>query len=183
MFLAASPRIFDTDGSPVHIPKLTGMAEPSWHGETEQVDEVDLTWDEVTLLPSNMASVKSLTPAQQRAGSPVGHRAQAALRDRMVRDVAAKIDTALVAGDGAANRWRRCHPYWAAELHRHTGTHRRRRAHTRRPARRRRTHPRRERRPLLAAVVHDVPRLRQHPQAEGRAAAVPGAARPERAGA
>jgi hypothetical protein len=53
--------VFDTDGSAVRIPKLTGIIEPSWHGENEQIDEVGPTWDEVTLLPSNIASVKSLT--------------------------------------------------------------------------------------------------------------------------
>ena len=102
VFLAAGPRVFDTDGNQVRIPKLTGMTEPSWHGENEQIDEVDPTWDELVLLPSNMASVKSLTRFSNELARQSVIALEAALRDRMVRDVAAKIDVALIAGDGAA---------------------------------------------------------------------------------
>ncbi len=59
-FLASGPRIFDTAG-PVRIPKLGAPTSPSWHGESEQISEVDPTFDEVTLLPSTMKSVKVLT--------------------------------------------------------------------------------------------------------------------------
>lgn len=101
VFLASGPRIFDTDGSPVRIPKLTGMAEPSWHGENEAITEVDPNWDEITLLPTGMKSVKSLTRYSNELARQSVIALEQALRDRMVRDVAAKIDSALVAGDGA----------------------------------------------------------------------------------
>lgn len=102
VFLAAGPRIFDTDGNQVRIPKLTGMTAPSWHGENEQITEVDPTWDELVLLPSNMASIKSLTRYSNELARQSVVALESALRARMVRDVAAKLDTALVAGDGAA---------------------------------------------------------------------------------
>lgn len=100
VFLASGPRVFDTDGSPVRVPKLTGMEELSWHGENEQIDEVDPDFAEVTLLPTTMASVKSLTRFSNELARQSVVALEAALRDRMVRDVASKIDTALIAGDG-----------------------------------------------------------------------------------
>lgn len=102
VFLAAGPRIFDTNGSAVRIPKLNSMPAPSWHGENEQIDEVDPDFGEVTLLPDTMASVKSLTRFSNELARQSVIVLDAALRDRMVRDVASKIDTAFIAGDGAA---------------------------------------------------------------------------------
>lgn len=100
VFLQSGPRIFDTDGNSIRIPKLTGMGGPSWHGENEQIDEVDPDFGEITLLPSNMASIKSLTRFSNELARQSIIALDAALRDRMVRDVAAKLDSALVAGDG-----------------------------------------------------------------------------------
>lgn len=59
-FLSAGPRIFDTDGSPVRVPKLGG-GYPDWKGENEQIDNDDVSFDEVVLLPSTIKSVKTLT--------------------------------------------------------------------------------------------------------------------------
>lgn len=100
VFLAAGPRIFDTDGNPVRIPKLNSMEAPSWHGQNELIDEVDPDFGEVTLLPSTMKSVKSLTRFSNELARQSVIALDAALRDRMVRDVASKLDTAFLAGDG-----------------------------------------------------------------------------------
>ncbi|MEX0983669.1 MAG: hypothetical protein WD096_01320 [Actinomycetota bacterium] len=51
VFLASGPRIFDTDGSPVRVPKLTVVTDPNWHGENEQITEEDPDFGEVTFLP------------------------------------------------------------------------------------------------------------------------------------
>lgn len=99
-FLASAPRIFDTDGNAVRIPKLTGMGEPSWHGENELISEVDATFDEITLLPSTMKSVKSLTRFSNELARQSVVALDAALRDRMVRDVAAKLDTQFLSAGG-----------------------------------------------------------------------------------
>lgn len=102
VFLAAGPRIFDTDGSPVRIPKLGGPTDPAWHGENELITEVDVAFDEVTLLPSTMKSVKTLTRYSSELARQSVVSLDAALRDRLVLDVASKLDTQLLsaAGDG-----------------------------------------------------------------------------------
>ena len=83
VFLAAGVRYFDTNGSPVRIPKLGGPTSPSFVGENEEIPEVDPSFDEITLLPSTLKSVKTLTrfsnelarqsvacePPRQRAGT------------------------------------------------------------------------------------------------------------------
>lgn len=102
VFLAAGPRIFDTNGSPVRIPKLNSMTVPAWHGENELITEVEADFGEITLLPSTMKSVKSLTRFSNELARQSVIALDAALRDRMVRDVADKLDTAFIAGTGAA---------------------------------------------------------------------------------
>jgi hypothetical protein len=61
VFLAAGPRIFDANGSPVRIPEMDGPTSPDWIGENELITEKDVTFDEVTLLPSTLKSVKTIT--------------------------------------------------------------------------------------------------------------------------
>lgn len=56
-FLASGPRVFDSS-NPVRIPKMGGPTSPSWHGESEQISEVEPGFDEIQLLPSTMKSVK-----------------------------------------------------------------------------------------------------------------------------
>lgn len=103
-FLASGPRVFDTNGSPVRVPKMGGPTDPSWHGENELITEVDVDFDEVTLLPSTMKSVKTLTKFSNELARQSVVSLDAALRDRLVRDVAAKIDAQLFSagGDGIA---------------------------------------------------------------------------------
>lgn len=100
VFLASGPRIFDTDGNQIRIPTLVGMDEPSWHGENELITEVDPDFGEITLLPSTMKSVKSLTRFSNELARQSVVALDSALRDRMVSDVAAKLDSAFFAGTG-----------------------------------------------------------------------------------
>ena len=101
-FLAAGPRIFDTNGSQVRIPKMGGATTPSWHGENELIDEQDPDFDEVILLPSTMKSVKTLTRYSNEMARQSVVALDAALKDRLVRDVAATLDAQFfgAAGDG-----------------------------------------------------------------------------------
>lgn len=99
-FLAAGPRIFDTDGSPVRIPKLGGATSPDWKGENEQIANSDVSFDEVTLLPSTIKSVKTLTRFSNELARQSVVSLEAAIKDRLVRDVADKLDTAFIAGTG-----------------------------------------------------------------------------------
>lgn len=99
-FLAAGPRIFDSAG-PVRIPKLGGpIADPGWTGENEQIPERDVSFDEVTLLPSTMKSVKVLTRFSNELARQSVVSLDAALKDRLVRDVAAKLDAQLFSAGG-----------------------------------------------------------------------------------
>jgi HK97 family phage major capsid protein len=99
VFLAAGPRIFDvTAAGPVRIPKMGAMsAEPGWHGENELITEVDPTFDEVVLL-DGIKSLKVITRYSNELARSSVVALDSALRDRLVFDVAAKLDTALIAG-------------------------------------------------------------------------------------
>lgn len=100
LFLAAGPRIFDTNGSQVRIPKLGGPTTPAWHGENEQITEQDPSFDEIVLLPSTMKSVKTLTRYSNEMARQSVVALDAALRDRLVTDVAATIDAQLFSATG-----------------------------------------------------------------------------------
>lgn len=100
-FLAAGPRIIDTAG-PLRLPKLGGPTAPSWHGENEQISEVDPDFDEIELLPSTMKSIKTLTRFSNELARQSVVALDAALKERLVTDVAATLDTQLwsASGDG-----------------------------------------------------------------------------------
>ncbi|MCK3768561.1 phage major capsid protein [Microbacterium aerolatum] len=100
VFLAAGPRIFDTDGSPVRIPKLGSATSPDWYGENELIADEDVDFDEVTLLPSTIKSVKTLTRFSNELARQSVVSLDAAIKDRLVKDVADKLDTAFIAGTG-----------------------------------------------------------------------------------
>ncbi len=100
VFLAAGPRVFDTNGSQVRIPKMAPATSPSWHGESELITEVNPDFGEVTLLPSTMKSVKTLTRFSNELARQSVVSLDAALRDRLVRDVAAKLDAQFFSASG-----------------------------------------------------------------------------------
>ncbi len=101
-FLASGPRMFDS-ASQVRIPKMGGpTADPGWTGENELIPERDVSFDEVVLLPSTMKSVKVLTKYSNELARQSIVSLDQALRDRLVRDVAAKLDAQFwsASGDG-----------------------------------------------------------------------------------
>jgi hypothetical protein len=104
-FLSAGPRIFDSAG-PLRLPSAPVAANPdlAFTGEAELIPEHDPTFGEVTLLPSTMKSVKVITRYSNELARQSVVALEAALRDRLVRDVAAKLDKAAFsnAGDGIA---------------------------------------------------------------------------------
>ncbi len=100
VFLASGPRVFDvTAAGPVRIPKLNGMNAPAWHGENELITEVEADFGEVVLL-DGIKSLKSITRYSNELARSSVVALDAALRDRMVLDVASRLDTALIAGSG-----------------------------------------------------------------------------------
>lgn len=100
VFLAAGPRIFDTSGV-LRIPKLGGpITDPGWTGENEQIPERDAEFDEVKLLPDTMKSVKVITRYSNELARQSVIALDAALRDRLVTDVANKVDGQLLSASG-----------------------------------------------------------------------------------
>lgn len=100
IFLAAGPRIFDTNGSAIRIPKLGGPTAPAWHGQNELITEVDPTFDEVLLLPDTMKSVKVITRFSNELARQSVVALDTALQDRLVTDVASTLDTAFLGSTG-----------------------------------------------------------------------------------
>lgn len=100
VFLAAGPRIFDTAG-PLRIPKNgQPIADPGWTGENEAIPERDADFDEVKLLPSTMKSVKVITRYSNELARQSVVSLDQALKDRLVSDVAAKLDTQFLSASG-----------------------------------------------------------------------------------
>lgn len=100
VFLAAGPRIFDTAG-PLRLPKMGGpITDPGWTGENEQIPERDADFDELALMPSTMKSIKVITRYSNELARQSVVSLDAALRARLVGDVATKVDTQLLSASG-----------------------------------------------------------------------------------
>jgi HK97 family phage major capsid protein len=105
-FLASGPRIYDTAG-PLRLPSAPpyGGAALPFTGESELIPEADANFGEVTLMPSTMESVKVITRYSNELARQSVVALESALRDRLVRDVAGKLDTQFYSagGDGIAS--------------------------------------------------------------------------------
>lgn len=102
VFLSAGVQIVDTAG-PLRIPKGANPTTPDWYGQNEQITDEDPTFDEVTLLPTTMKSVKVLTRFSNELARQSVIALDAALRNRLVTDVANTVDAQLLsASTGAA---------------------------------------------------------------------------------
>ena len=100
VFLAAGPRIFDTAG-PLRIPKAPALNNSvSFVGENEVIPEANPDFDEVRLMPSTMKSLKTLTRYSNELARQSVVSLDQALKDRLVADVAAKIDAQFLSASG-----------------------------------------------------------------------------------
>jgi HK97 family phage major capsid protein len=98
VFLASGPRIFDTDGSPVRIPKLNSAGTANFVAQGSAIGEADYDFGEIELLASSMKSVKVLTKVSNELRRQSVIALDSALRDRLVSDVAATLDKAFING-------------------------------------------------------------------------------------
>jgi len=100
-FLAAGPRIFDT-ASELRLPKLGGPTTVGFVGENQLIPDADVDFDEVVLMPTTMKSIKTLTKYSNELSRQSVIGLDQALKDRLVTDVAAKLDSQLfgATGDG-----------------------------------------------------------------------------------
>lgn len=99
---APGVRIFDSS-EPLRIPTITGDMGGTWVGENELIPEVNATTGEISLMPSNLKSIKSLTRVSNELVRAAKFGVSEVLQARIVADVRAKLDTALLTGDGADN--------------------------------------------------------------------------------
>lgn len=102
--LSAGPRIIDSPtGDPLRIPKLVDGANAGWYAENEAIGESDPDFSELTLLPTNLKSVKVIhrfsNELARHSVVPIGSQLQAAL----VRNVASVLDTAFLVGAGTVD--------------------------------------------------------------------------------
>ncbi len=101
-FLAAGPVILDSS-SPVRVPRIVNGVTAGFVAEGAQITDGDVAFDEVTLLPSTLKSLKTLVKMSNELirTSVVG--LEAVLRTRLVTDVANALDAALWDGAGTSN--------------------------------------------------------------------------------
>lgn len=99
VFLSSGARIVDTVG-PLRMPKGANPVIPDWYGQNEQIAESDPTFDEIVLLPSTMKSVKVLTRFSNELARQSIIALDAALKSRLVTDVANVIDRQLLGATG-----------------------------------------------------------------------------------
>lgn len=100
--LSSGPRIFDTAGV-LRIPKLTKSSAVGFIGENELIpSDHDTTFDEVVLMPTDRKSIKVIERYSRELARQAVIGIDATLKNRLVKVVSDKLDTALLTGHGAA---------------------------------------------------------------------------------
>lgn len=101
--LAANPTVFNSS-EPLRVPTLTGETNPQWVGENELIPEADnLEFGEIELMPTSRKSIKTITRVSNELIRMAKIGVSEVLQRRLVADVRAKLDDALLMGDGADN--------------------------------------------------------------------------------
>ncbi len=100
-FLAAGPRIIDTAG-PLRVPKLPAATDQTghWYGQNELIGETDPDFGELSLLPSTLKSIKVISRYSNELARQSVVALDAALKERLVADVAAAMDVQLFSASG-----------------------------------------------------------------------------------
>lgn len=100
--LSSGVRVFDTAG-PLRIPKLTAGASVGFVAEGASIPEADVSFGEVSLMPSTLKSLKVLIRFTNELLRQSVLGLDAVLRQRLVTDVSNALDTALLTGAGTSN--------------------------------------------------------------------------------
>lgn len=101
-FLAAGPQIFDTSDQ-LRIPRVASGVTAGFVGEGAQIADGDVSFDEVTLLPSTLKSLKVLVRFSNEMARQSVVALDATLKTTLVTNVAEALDKALWDGDGTSN--------------------------------------------------------------------------------
>lgn len=101
-FLASGPVIIDSSDS-VRVPRIVNGVTAGFVAEGDQISDGNVAFDEVTLLPSTLKSLKVLVRVSNELirQSVVG--LDAVLQQRLVADVGNALDAALWDGAGTSN--------------------------------------------------------------------------------
>ncbi len=101
-FLAAGPQIFDTNDQ-LRIPRVASGVTAGFVGEGAQITDGDVSFDEVTLLPSTLKSLKVLVRFSNEMARQSVIALDATLKTTLVTNVAEALDAALWDGAGTSN--------------------------------------------------------------------------------
>lgn len=100
VFLSSGVNIIDS-ASPVRLPIAPDASNTfSFVAEGGSIPEANPTFDELTLLPTTMQSIKIISRFTRELLAQSVVAIDAALQSNLVQSVAATLDTAFVAGDG-----------------------------------------------------------------------------------
>lgn len=101
-FLSSGPVIIDSSDS-VRVPRIANGVTAGFVAEGSQISDGDVAFDEVTLLPSTLKSLKVLVRVSNELirQSVVG--LETVLQQRLIADVSAALDAALWDGTGTSN--------------------------------------------------------------------------------
>lgn len=101
-FLAAGPRIFDTSDQ-LRIPRIASGVTAGFVAEGAQISDGDVSFDEITLLPSTLKSLKVLVRFSNEMARQSVVALDATLKRTLVTNVGEKLDAALWDGTGSSN--------------------------------------------------------------------------------
>lgn len=96
--LSSGPRIFDSS-EPLKIPRLVSGGSPGYVAEGGEIpDSHDVSFDEISLMPTSRKSIKSILRFTNELARSATIGLDAVLKQRLVKDVANKLDTELLTG-------------------------------------------------------------------------------------
>ncbi len=100
-FLAAGPRIIDTPG-PLKVPSMAAPTDQTgnWVAQNGLIPESNPDFGELSLLPSTMQAIKTLTRFSNELSRQAVISLDQAIKDRLVRDVAYAMDAQLFSATG-----------------------------------------------------------------------------------
>ena len=100
--LNSGATLFDSS-EPLRIPTITEGVDPSWVGENELIPEDEVATGEIALMPTSRKSLKVITRVSNELVRMATVGVSTVLEQRIVADVRAKLDDALLDGTGADN--------------------------------------------------------------------------------
>lgn len=101
--LANGPQIIDS-AAPVKIPRITGTTGVGFIGEGQKIpDDYTVETAEQRLMPENMKSLKVISKVTNELIRSAAVGVNAMLQQRIVFDMRARLDDALLKGDGASD--------------------------------------------------------------------------------